>query len=156
MGTTDTFRQQHLELLQLMGEIVPLLDVERLARDCTDVRLKLSTWARKLRVHLTLEDRLIYPRILHHADPLIVSKATRYQKEMRPLDDNVTQYTHQWLSEKSAIQTAASKFAEETKSVFELLSKRFRLEDNDLYMLVDQTGSPSGHMAAHVDGGREE
>jgi hypothetical protein len=63
MKAWDILRQQHAELLSLAREILTLLEGNTLEWNSTRTRLKLATWARKLRVHLTLEERLIYPRL---------------------------------------------------------------------------------------------
>ena len=137
-------REQHHELLRLRDAVVPLLDAERLVRSCTEVRLKLSAFARKLRVHLLLEVRFIYGRLLRHSDPAIVARAAQHQQEMHSLRDRIKDYAGQWISMEVAIQNEPSQFVEATKSILGLVSKRFELEDRDLYPLVDRILSPSG------------
>jgi hypothetical protein len=140
MASIDTFRQQHQELMQLTREVVPLLDAERLARECTEARLKLSTWARKLRVHLTLEERTLYPRLMTHDDPQVVKKATRVQQEMSTLSDQLTVYCRDWLAEESMIREGPVTFVEQTKAMFDQMTKRFHFE-HDLYLLADGAGA---------------
>jgi len=134
----DSFRQQHRELMQLTKEIVPLLDAERLARDCTEARLKLATWARKLRVHVTLQERSLYPRLMTHSDPQVVKKAARFQQDISTLSDQLTVYCRDWLAEESTIREGAVTFVEQTKAMFDQMTMRFHFED-DLYVLADQT-----------------
>ena len=142
MGSADCLRQQHRELLKLASDIAPLLEIGMLARGCTAARLRLSTFVRKLRVHLALEERYVYQRLVRHADRAVATLATRHHQETRSLGELVTRHADQWrLTDDAAIEGARSSFAEQTKHLFEEVSKRFRLEDDELYPLVDQIRS---------------
>ncbi len=142
MATIDTFLQQHQELMQLTREVVPLLHAEQLARNCTEARLKIASWTRKLRVHFTLEERSLYPRLVTHPDPQIVRRATRFQQDLSTLGDQLTVYCRDWLAEDATIRGSAVRFVEQTKAMFDQVTKRFHMED-DLYLLADQTSSLS-------------
>ncbi len=141
MKSTDSLRRQHSDLLRLADEIAPLLDAGRLTRDSTLARLKLSTWVRKLRVHLALEDRSIYPR-LRHADPNMAAKAAQHRREMQAMHERVMRRTPPQLSRQFETEADATTFIREVKAQFDLLSKSFELEENEFYVLVDAI--PSG------------
>jgi hypothetical protein len=100
--------------------MVRLLETGQLARDFTELRLKLSAFARKLAVHLDLEARFVCARLLRHSDPKVAMKA------------------------KEHTAAEASQFVEETKGIFESVSTRCDLEDRELYPIVDRIGSRSG------------
>ena len=139
MGSADCLRQQHRELFALAKNIAPLLDAEELARNCTDVRLKLSAFLRKLRVHLALEERFVYARLVRHSDRAVVAVVTRHQQETLGLGHIATRLAEHWkLTDDAAIEEASSLFIEETKHLLAHISKRFQLEDGELYPLVDQ------------------
>src|SRR5258708_25642134 len=94
MGLVHNLHQQHGELLDLARQASPLLAAEQLAHNWTKARLRLSAFARKLRVHLSLEERFIYERLLRHPDPDLVAKATRHRKAAHSLADRVSEYAH--------------------------------------------------------------
>jgi hemerythrin-like domain-containing protein len=144
MGSVDHLRRQHRELLHLTKEIVPFFRTDRLANDVTAVRLKLAAFARKLGVHLALEDRFLHERLMRHSDPAVAAKATEHQREAHSLGARVDHCAQEWISIGSAADHAPAKFIDETKEIFELMSKRFELENSDLYPLVDRICSPSG------------
>jgi len=121
-----------------------MLGAERLANDGTAVRMELSAFARKLRVHLVLEDRFIYGRLLHHSDRAIVAKASEHQKNLRSLRDHLTRYASHWISMGAGLEDSPREFIEETKELLGLVSRRFDLEDRDLYPLVERICYPSG------------
>ncbi len=144
MGSIDQLRLKHRELHRLAMEILPLLETERLAGDSTAIRLKLSAFVRKLRVHLLVEDRFIYERLARHSNPAIVAEAIDHQRETHALRDRMTHYTRHWISSEAAIDEVDAKFIEETTMFLELASKRLDIEDRELYPLVDEICNRSG------------
>ena len=143
MAVVGSFREQHVDLRRLAQSITSLLRVDQLERSCTAVRLNLSAFARKMRVHLELEERFVCERLLRHSDPAIVARVARHQEEMRSLGEQVATFAQRWISEVE-IQKAPQQFVQETNGILELASRRFELEDDDLYPLVEQLLSPSG------------
>ena len=115
--------------------------------DSTQVRLKLSTWVRKFRVHLTLEDRLVYSRLLHHQDPAVRGKATEHQREMRTLLEHFTQYTPARLARDLSDDFAASELVTETKRRFDVITTKFAWEESELYGLADEISSGTWALA---------
>src|SRR4029453_4097984 len=61
MSFTDKFRQQHDEILAIVGE---LNDKLKAKADAQALRSVLSNLAGKLNFHLAMEDKALYPRIL--------------------------------------------------------------------------------------------
>jgi len=143
MAVVGSFREQHIDLRKIAQGITSLLRVEELKRSCTAVRLNLSAFARKMRVHLELEERFVCERLLRHSDPAIVARVAQHQEEMRSLGVEVAMYAQRWTSE-DEIQKAPRQFVEETNGILELTSRRFEHEDHDLYPLVEELLSPSG------------
>jgi hemerythrin-like domain-containing protein len=144
MGSIDQLRLKHRELHRLAMAIVPLMETERVADESTAIRLNLSTFARKLRVHLLVEDRFIYERLLRHSDPAIVAKATDQQRETHALRDRLARYTRHWTSTEAAIEELDAKFIDETTALLELASKRLDIEERELYPLAEQICNRSG------------
>jgi hypothetical protein len=135
----DILRLQHVELLQLAREISTLFDEVPGRRDATRMRLKLSRWARKLDVHLTIEDRLVYPRLLDGGDPTMVTKATRHMEEMRSVRDALNRFEPIRLIDELAEEADSTNFTNETRRIFTMLETKFRFEDAELYRVGAQT-----------------
>ena len=104
-----------------MEGITSLLDPERLRRSCTAVRLNLSAFARKVRVHLVLEERFVCERLIRHSDPAIVAKVEQHQEEMQSLGDRVADFAERWISEVE-IQKTPQLFVDETTNILELVA----------------------------------
>jgi hemerythrin-like domain-containing protein len=136
MSETEKYREGHDQLLNISKEISTLLIEERISRDPKAVRRGLSKLAAKLRVHLLLEDKSLYPILQSHSDEKVRALANRFVYEMGGISDAFNAYMFKWSA--SAIKENAASFINETKSLFDVLSKRIHKENTELYAMVDQ------------------
>ena len=99
----------------------------------------MTAFLRKLRLHLALEERFVYARLVRHSDQAVVAVAKRHHHETLALAQLATRHAERWnLSDDAAIEVASNPFIEETKGLLTQISDRFRHEDDELYPLVDQ------------------
>ncbi len=137
MSKTQNFRDQHDDLLKIASEISTHLNVDELSNDATEVRSLLSKLLGKLSVHLSMEDKALYPKLLEHTDAQVKSMAKRFINEMGDIGKVVMTYKTQW-STAVKIQQAPRDFIEQTKNIFSALVKRIEKENNELYKTVDE------------------
>lgn len=137
MGQTDPFRRQHQEILGLVKELQPRLDVVSLRRDAAPVATGLQRLAAMLKAHLALEDSTLYPKLLAHADPAVAATARRYQQEMGGLQTVFSNYIERWPTA-SSIQQEPDLFVSQTQQVVGALLARVEREDGELYPMADR------------------
>ncbi len=137
MSGTKTFRDQHDNLLKIASEISVHLNVDELLNDASEVRSLLSKLLGKLTIHLAMEDKALYPRLLEHSDERVKSMAKRFIDEMGSLGEAVNAYKNKWPSA-LPIQKDPSDFIDQTKGIFDALAKRIERENNELYKMVDE------------------
>ncbi len=63
MAYTQKFRDQHDDLLEQAGELKNLLNEEELSKNATVARDVLSGLLGKLKIHLAVEDKALYPQL---------------------------------------------------------------------------------------------
>jgi hypothetical protein len=143
MRRTEVFRRQHREIVEVVGEMRALFDETHLKADAQIMRGLLSVLGGKLTIHLAMEDKGLYPRLLQHKNLTVRTLARAYQDEMGGIKDVFAEYLHSWPSAE-AIQANAGKFIEHTKDIFAALGLRIEKEDNELYGIVDQEGASAG------------
>jgi hypothetical protein len=100
------------------------------------MRTLLSSLAGKLTVHLAMEDKGMYVRLLKHKDGQIRTTATTYLDEMGGIKAVFNAYLERWPSA-TAIQANPTGFIAETEGILAALSIRISKEDNELYAMVD-------------------
>lgn len=131
MGFTDKFRQQHDEILGMVGELNQQIKAKG---DAQALRTALSALAGKLNFHLAMEDKALYPRMLK-GDGEAKTTAARFLQEMGGLGEVFQAYNNRW--QVSAIRKDPEAFAAETHKVFQALGKRIARENAELYPLAD-------------------
>jgi hemerythrin-like domain-containing protein len=137
MGQTDSFRRQHQEILGLVTELKPRLDVTSLQRDAAPVATGLQRLAALLKAHLALEDSTLYPKLIAHADSEVAATARRYQQEMGGLQTAFSNYIERWPTAAS-IQQEPDLFLSQTQQVVAALLARVEREDSELYPMADR------------------
>ncbi len=140
MARSDNFRSQHQDLKQLVGQIVPLLNSAQLGKDAGEARNLLSKLAGKISVHLSMEDKVLYPTMLAHSDASIKSTAQRFMTEMGGIAKAFDGYVKKWPTS-AAIQSNPDEFIKETKGIADALAKRMQKEEAELYALYDKTSA---------------
>jgi hypothetical protein len=135
---SHVFRVQHREMLEVVRELDAQLDIATLSTDATRARTLLSMLAGKLAVHLAMEDKALYPRMLQQKKPGIRDLASQFMSEMGGINAAFTAYVARWPTAQ-AIQAAPAKFAIETKQIFEALGARIKREHAQLFPELDET-----------------
>ncbi len=137
MGITDNLRKQHLEILKSAGQITENLNAKKLSKDAARIHRLLAELAEDINFHLKKEDEVLYPALLRHPEERVRLKARKFLDEMEVTLEIFKKYLEKW-SDSSTIQSAPEEFANDTRSIFDALSKRIDNEDNELYPLVER------------------
>lgn len=136
MRATDTFRKHHEDILSVAGEIGALLTEDKVVAESKTISRLLAKFAGKLKGHLVMEDQVLYPKLLDHADPHINNMASRFMKEMGGIAETVEQYCTHWGASDS-IAADPKNFIVQTNRLFGALQRRIDSEDNILYPALD-------------------
>jgi len=136
MSRTTRFREQHSEIMHIAADLQSTLNESSLASDASKARSILSSLVGKLKLHLSAEDKVLYPELQGSSDPKVVSLAKRFATEMSDVAPKVTEYNQRWLTPTS-IMSDPGKFITETKQILNVLSNRIKRENNELYTAAD-------------------
>ena len=136
---TQMFRDQHKDLVDMVGQLKPALDVAKLAKDGSAARSLLIGLAGKLNVHLSMEDKSLYPQLLKHQDSSVQAKAKTFMTQMGGIKEAFLAFLGKYPTPQ-AIQTSAAAFVADTQGIIQVLAKRIDAENSDLYALVDRLG----------------
>lgn len=130
---TKLYRQQHGEIRRLLGDIQQTLN----PTDAEKGRSGLAQLAGVLKIHLAMEDNALYPRMLAHDDAAVRATAAEYQESMGHLAPAFEQFYEKWRRH-GAIEADSSEFARSYRALALALEDRMRMEDANLYDLVDR------------------
>lgn len=94
-------------------------------------------FAEKLKAHLALEDRGLYPQLLSHPQDKVRLTAQIYQAEMGNLGLEFEALETRWASA-GQLEADPAAFARETEALLQRVEQRISREDHGLYALVDR------------------
>ncbi len=132
MDNTKRYRDKHDELLKIATEISSHLNVDEISNSANEVRSLLSQLLGKLNVHLAMEDKSLYPRLLDHSDERVKSTAKKFIDEMGDVGKIVNSYNDKW-SNASKIEKDPNAFIEQTKGIFDAFGIIFLVCQNFAY-----------------------
>jgi hypothetical protein len=131
------FRDQHDDLLGIVTDISKGLNVASLSSDAAPARTLLSKLLGKLKMHLTMEDKSLYPRLMNSNDANLKAVAKKFSDEMGDIALVLADYQKNWPTA-GAIQKDPASFIQQTNGIFAALGNRIERENNELYKLADE------------------
>ena len=135
MGQTQMFRSQHEDLMAVVGVLGSLLG-SKAGGNAEEIRHQLSTLAGKVKVHLSMEDQYLYPKLVQSQDASIRELAQGYAHEMGGIRGAFTEYLGHWTTA-AHIKADPDGFTRETHELFKVLGNRIQRENNQLYPLLE-------------------
>jgi len=126
--------RQHRDLMKVATRLMGCLDPQRLVADPHAARRALLELSGTLQVHLAMEDRSFYPKLVQHSDETLRALANRYLETRGNLQEEFTAYRDRWTG--AAIADAPDQFIAESQAMLGTLWTRMNEEDRELHPLV--------------------
>lgn len=126
---------QHKRIEEEIVAIKSLINTDDYLENAGDIARHISTLAGKLKVHLSMEDKYLYPILQEREDERVKKLADNYQKEMGDLADKFTAYKDLYNTKLKIMQNQ-SNFKQDTSNILEAIEKRLNKEENELYNFI--------------------
>lgn len=137
MNAVHAYRRQHGEIQAAIGTLSNLLRTHDAASRTFDIRVVLNELSSKVSDHLTLEDRILYPKLLDHGDARVRAAVEELRQELGGLHTVCDHYFKAW-SNVTSIATRFPTFRSETRAMLARLEDRMRREDEVLRPVLEQ------------------
>ncbi len=138
MGMAALYLRAHEEIAQDMGKISNLLNsTDQISKQAEQIRSLLTSMTGKIKVHLAMEDDVLYPKLFQHKNADVRATAKRFFEEMGGLKKAFSDYVGKWQGP-AAIQKDPSAFMNETKAVINALAERVKKENTELFPMADK------------------
>ena len=108
MNYTDQLKRQHQDIFSVIKDTNALVKSGNIEANSQQIAMNISSLAGKLQLHLSYEDKHLYPKLLESGNPVVKSKI---------------------LAEIQAFKSDYTK-------VFTALETRMNKEDKDLYLHI--------------------
>jgi len=127
--------RQHTEILELANKFYAYKNEQQVRNNAFDISLLLGQVSGKIKIHMTSEDRFLYPALLNHTDAKVRTISTKFADEMGDLAKAFETYKTKYLNSRE-ISSNPAVFLHETQAVLTALSKRIEKENKELYPLI--------------------
>jgi len=137
MRNLDQLKRQHLEIYEVLNETKTLIKKEKFEENSQAIAKNINNIAGKLQVHLSNEDRFLYPAFLNSDRIELKTKAQAYTDEMGDLSNIYTTFKSKYNT-RSKIMANTKSFVTDSDKVFKAIEKRIHKEDHDLYKIAEE------------------
>jgi len=121
----------------MVGDLTPLLaSPDTAIAQAKEIRTGLSQLMGKLNVHLSGEDKVLYPKMKGSSNAEAVSAAGRFETEMGGIAAAAKAFSRKW--QVPTIQSVPEEFLAEIGDLVATLGARIEQENTVLYPLADQ------------------
>lgn len=135
MSSLAQLRNEHAELVKIVGELQALID-----RDTPPPSVELFNVRRKLSsvliAHLKAEDWVLYPPLLTCDDAAIAKTAKQFVDEMGGLAQAYSVFNERW--DALSIESNWAGYRKQAGGIIEALTNRIIRENRDLYPLLEK------------------
>jgi hemerythrin-like domain-containing protein len=135
MVNLTTIQRQHSEILKLTRDLLMYDSVQKVTENAFSLSLLLANLSGKLSIHLSGEDKYIYPFLMSKEDKIIQETSQRFASEMGSLAEVFTNYKTRYLFAFN-IKNTPIDFIQESKRVMKAIMERIDKEEKFLYPLV--------------------
>lgn len=131
----DKFKSEHVDLLEAVTALREL--VRSGVQEHADAILnQLFSMSSVIKLHLAAEDRVLYPALLHAADPQIARTGKQFQEEMGGLAGSYSAFVARW-NLIGKITADPQGFRDDANMIFKALHQRVQRENRELYPLAE-------------------
>jgi hemerythrin-like domain-containing protein len=135
---TELLRHQHREINGIInGMRRNLLAPQRMSISVAEnLGSSLDTLALKLKSHLSIEDKGVYPKLNVSTISNGASTSRKFAEEMDRLRAQFQEFRTRWPTAE-AIHAQPIRFVDECTTIFHMITRRIDQEEKELYPLVD-------------------
>ena len=130
-----TYIEQHQGISEEIETIQSLLDENNLEKNADQIALHICTLAGKISVHLSLEDKFMYPKLAESKEEQTQKLAIRYQQQMGGIAEMFALYKDKY-NMRQKILDHRYEIKTETHKIFHEIRNRIFKEESELYMYI--------------------
>jgi len=132
----DKFKQQHIEIMSTVTQLRSLCKTG-VAEHATEIARQIVSMSATIKLHLSVEDSVLYPALQKSPDPSHAALGNRYQAEMGDLSAAYMKFAGKWLSAQR-IADNVDGFRSEANLIFKALHERIQKENIELYPTLEK------------------
>ena len=131
----DKFKHQHVDIL---GSIDTLRNLAKAgaAHNATEIAQGIVAMSSTIKLHLAVEDRLLYPALRQGADAELARLGEQFQREMGAIAAAYMDFARRWNTPER-VRTDAEGFRADANTVLRHVYERMQRENRDFYPRIE-------------------
>ena len=131
----DRFKHQHVDILQRIDALRDLAH-QGIQANARAIAQQVHGLGTVVKLHLAIEDRILYPSVQKMADAQVAAMGDAYQEEMKGIANAYVRFTARW-SAPDRVAAEPEAFRAEANRVLKDVYQRMRREDRDFYPAIE-------------------
>lgn len=132
----DRFKHQHVDILERIDALRQLVR-SGIETNAHMIAQQIHALGTVVKLHLAIEDRILYPAVRHSEDARIASMGDTYQEEMKGIANAYIRFTTKW-SNAARVAAEPETFRAEANSVLKTVYQRMQRENREFYPAIEQ------------------
>lgn len=131
----DKFKSQHVEILSRIAFLRKLTHAG-IEENASDIARELSSMGTVVKVHLAIEDRILYPSLQKDESTAVAAMSKTYQEEMKGIASAYIAFARHWGTAAQLIADP-QKFRDEANIVLKTVHTRIVKENTEFYPAIE-------------------
>lgn len=131
----NNFIRQHKDILSDINEIDKIVSKQDYEEHLSEFVSHINSLAGKLKIHLSYEDKFLYPNLINGEDVELKNVAEEYMHEMGDIANVFTAYKNEFNT-RSKINERLDTFKVDTNRILGEIKNRISKEENGLYKVI--------------------
>jgi len=136
MPNLYSLKRQHNDILKAIDQIESKVNRKSIESNAKSIAKGINELSGKLKIHLSHEDRYLYPNFKKSKNLDLKNKANQYIQEMGDLSGVYNDFKSRFNTPTKILKKQEN-LIKESKLVFKAVKKRIHQEDTDLYKLAE-------------------
>lgn len=129
------YLEQHEKVRQEIKYLQSIIDKKEVIENANEITSHINALAGKLNMHLSIEDKHLYPDLRKQENTKVQKMVDEYINEMGGLFEEFNAYKLQFNT-KSKLVSNVEAFEKSTKEIFYKILKRMEKEEKGIYTLI--------------------
>jgi len=131
----DKFKHQHTDILGAIADLRQLVQ-EGIVDHAYDIAQRIIAMSSIIRLHLAVEDRVLYPALAASGNQLMAGMGLRYRAEMEGIASSYLGFATKWNTSR-LLAAEPETFRIEANQVLKALYDRMKREDREFYPAIE-------------------
>jgi hypothetical protein len=131
----DKFKHQHIDILSDIATLRKLVQ-SGIANAAPAIAARIVSMSGVIKLHLAVEDRVLYPSLEASGDPELARLSRQYQGEMEGIAASYLAFAAKWNTPR-LLELQPEVFRTEANQVLKTLYERMKREDRVFYPAIE-------------------